>query len=74
MNALNIHFLSEVEDPQAFSEYENALSGRKKKISQHEQESLASLVKDLAFLQMPLDCYDGFSFLIRSRISAKNLI
>ena len=64
MNSLNIRFLAEVEDPQVFSEYENALSGRKIKenISQHEQESLVSLIKDLIPLDIPLNFYDGFFF------------
>lgn len=64
MNSLNIRFLAEVEDPQVFSEYENALSGRKIKenISQHEQESLISLIKDLIPLDIPLNFYDGFFF------------
>jgi len=64
MKALNIYFLSQMDDEEYFSQYETALSGGKElhTVKTHEQASLRALVRALSAYDLPPECYDGFFF------------
>ncbi len=68
MRALNIYFLTRIEDPACFSEYESALAGIRSARTPrpHEQGSLHVLVEELTARDLPLSVYDHFflSFVI----------
>ena len=68
MQALNIYFLTRIEDPACFSEYESALAGIRSARAPrpHEQGSVHALVRELSAHNLPLSAYDSFflSFVI----------
>ena len=68
MQALNIYFLTRIDDPACFSEYESALAGIRsvRAPRPHEQGSLHALVGELEGRNLPLSAFDGFflSFVI----------